>query len=74
MPAGPRSTAPGCGDADNNATLLRQLDAVADKRRSARFVCVLAMADPQGQIVLTVRETMEGRISALAARRKRIRI
>src|SRR3954469_21296331 len=30
----------GKGDADNNATLLRQLDAVPDDRRTGRFVCV----------------------------------
>lgn len=52
----------GKGDADNNATLLRQLQDVPDDKRSARFVCVLALADAQGRIVLTVRDTMEGRI------------
>ena len=52
----------GSGDADNNALLLRQLDGVPDERRTARFVCVLALADPQGRIILTVRDTMEGRI------------
>lgn len=52
----------GSGDAANNATLLRQLDSVPDDRRAARFVCVLALADPRGQIVLTVRETVEGMI------------
>jgi XTP/dITP diphosphohydrolase len=52
----------GSGDAANNALLLRQLDKVPDERRSGRFVCVLALADPQGKIVLTVRETVEGQI------------
>jgi XTP/dITP diphosphohydrolase len=52
----------GKGDADNNATLLRQLDAVEDSRRTARFVCVLALADPQGRIVLTARDSVEGRM------------
>jgi non-canonical purine NTP pyrophosphatase (RdgB/HAM1 family) len=52
----------GKGDADNNATLLRQLENVPDDRRTARFVCVLALSNPQGQIILTVRDTMEGRI------------
>ena len=52
----------GSGDADNNALLLRQLDGVPDERRTARFVCVLALADPQGRIILTVRDTLEGRI------------
>ena len=53
----------GSGDADNNATLLRQLRDVPDgERRAARFVCVLALADPGGRIILTVRDTLEGRI------------
>src|SRR5688572_9752371 len=34
----------GAGDADNNALLLRQLADVADGRRTARFVCALALA------------------------------
>ena len=52
----------GRGDADNNATLLGQLAGVPDERRTARFVCVLALADPGGRIILTVRDTVEGRI------------
>lgn len=52
----------GKGDADNNALLLRQLDAVPDDRRTARFVCVLALANPAGQILLTVRDSVQGRI------------
>jgi len=52
----------GGGDADNNALLLRQLEEVPDDRRSARFVCVLALADPDGRIILTARNTVEGRI------------
>jgi XTP/dITP diphosphohydrolase len=52
----------GKGDADNNATLLRQLENVPDDRRTARFVCVLALSDPEGRIILTARDTVEGRI------------
>jgi XTP/dITP diphosphohydrolase len=52
----------GKGDADNNALLLRQLEGVADERRTARFVCVLALADAEGKILLTARDTVEGRI------------
>lgn len=52
----------GKGDADNNATLLRQMADVPDEQRTARFVCVLALADPQGRIILTARDTMDGRI------------
>jgi XTP/dITP diphosphohydrolase len=52
----------GKGDADNNALLLRQLEHVPDGKRTGRFVCVLALADPEGRIVITARETMEGMV------------
>jgi XTP/dITP diphosphohydrolase len=52
----------GKGDAANNALLLEQLEKVPEDQRTGRFVCVLALADPTGKIVLTVRETIEGRI------------
>jgi non-canonical purine NTP pyrophosphatase (RdgB/HAM1 family) len=52
----------GEGDAANNALLLRQLDTVPDDRRTARFVCVLALADPGGRIILTARDSVEGRM------------
>jgi XTP/dITP diphosphohydrolase len=52
----------GKGDADNNRTLLRQLETESDERRTGRFVCVLALADPGGRIILTARDSVEGRI------------
>jgi XTP/dITP diphosphohydrolase len=52
----------GKGDAANNALLLSQLTDTKQGDRSARFVCVLAVADPQGRIILTTRATMEGTI------------
>ena len=52
----------GKGDADNNALLLRQLADTPDARRTARFVCVLALSDPDGNILLTARDTVEGRV------------
>jgi XTP/dITP diphosphohydrolase len=52
----------GQGDADNNALLLRQIEAVPDAERTGRFVCVLALSDRQGKVILTVRDTVEGRI------------
>lgn len=54
--------ASGKGDADNNATLLRMMEGVEDAQRTGRFVCALALADPQGTIALSARETVEGRI------------
>ena len=50
----------GSGDADNNATLLKQLHDVPDEKRTARFMCVLALADPKGRIVLTAQDSVEG--------------
>lgn len=41
--AGPDAT-----DEDNNALLLRQLDDVPDERRTARFVCAMALVLPDG--------------------------
>jgi XTP/dITP diphosphohydrolase len=52
----------GSGDVDNNRLLLEQLKDVSDDRRTARFVCVLALSDAQGRVVLTVRDTVEGHI------------
>ena len=50
----------GSGDADNNTLLLTQLDGVPEDQRAARFLCVLALADPQGRIVLTAQDAVEG--------------
>jgi XTP/dITP diphosphohydrolase len=52
----------GKGDADNNALLLEQLNGTPDAQRTARFMCVLALANPQGQIVLTAMDAVEGRM------------
>jgi XTP/dITP diphosphohydrolase len=52
----------GNGDVDNNRLLLQQLEGVVDPQRTARFVCALALADPQGRIVLTATDSVEGRI------------
>ncbi len=52
----------GQGDADNNALLLRQLAYTPDDRRTARFVCALALSNPKGQIVIQVSDCVEGRI------------
>jgi XTP/dITP diphosphohydrolase len=52
----------GHGDAANNALLLHQMKDIPAADRTARFVCVLAVANPQGQIILTTRATMEGQL------------
>ncbi len=47
-------------DAANNAKLMRELEGVKD--RTARYVCVMALAQPDGAIVATTRGTCEGRL------------
>ena len=49
-------------DAANNAKLLRALESVPDERRTARFVCVLAVARADGSIEAEARGHFEGRI------------
>ena len=44
-----------------NANIIERLNGVPDEQRTARFVCAIAAAFPDGT-VKTVRETMEGRI------------
>ena len=44
-----------------NANLVQRLEGVPDEQRTARFVCAIAAAFPDGT-VKTVRGTMEGRI------------
>jgi XTP/dITP diphosphohydrolase len=48
-------------DAANNARLLRELGARSNRR--ARYVCVLVLARPDGQPVVTTRGTCEGEIA-----------
>jgi len=52
----------GEGDQANNELLLRQIADVPDARRTARFVCVLALADAHGDILLTAMDHVEGRL------------
>ena len=49
-------------DSDNNAKLLDELAAVPEPERTARFVCHLAVADPQGTIRLRIDGICRGRI------------
>lgn len=52
----------GCSDADNNAKVLRELKDVAEGNRTARYVCVAALAGLNGK-VRTVDGIVEGRIA-----------
>ncbi len=52
-------------DEQNNQKLLRELESVPEEKRSARFVCALALCAPSadGMSDWTVREVCEGRIA-----------
>ncbi len=60
-----RYCGPEGNDAENNQKLLRELRDVPDAKRTARFVCALALGDPRsGETKLwTVRAACEGRIA-----------
>jgi XTP/dITP diphosphohydrolase len=49
-------------DRANNARLLRELAAVPQARRGARFVCAMCLAEPHGNVVAETRGEVEGRI------------
>jgi XTP/dITP diphosphohydrolase len=57
-----RWAGPACDDEDNNQLLLAQLDGVPTERRTARFVCALAMVSPTGERKVW-HGTMPGRIA-----------
>jgi XTP/dITP diphosphohydrolase len=50
-------------DESNNTKLMGELSAVPDERRSARYVCNAALADPSGEIRLQVEAYCHGRIT-----------
>ncbi len=49
-------------DALNNAKLIRELSSVTPERRTARYVCHVSVADPDGVIRLDVEGSCRGRI------------
>ena len=52
-------------DAANNAKLLLAMEAVPDNCRTARFVCCMCIADPDGTVIAQSRGTFEGSIARL---------
>ncbi len=52
-----------CDDAANNAKLVAELAGLPDDRRTARYVCAVAVADPTGAVVLTEETSCGGRIA-----------
>jgi XTP/dITP diphosphohydrolase len=55
--AGPRAT-----DDDNNRQLLDALDGVPPEKRTARYICHVAVADPTGEIRAESHDICRGRI------------
>ena len=51
-------------DEQNRQKLLAELAGVPDAKRTARYVCSVAVADPQGQVRLTGEATCGGRIAS----------
>ncbi len=49
-------------DRANNKKLLADLEGVAPEQRSARFVCTMVLAKPDGTVLATVRGAFEGRV------------
>lgn len=57
-----RYSDPGATDARNNAKLLQELKDVPPERRTARFVCHVALADPTGALRAESQADCRGRI------------
>ncbi|MBN2578732.1 MAG: RdgB/HAM1 family non-canonical purine NTP pyrophosphatase [Pirellulales bacterium] len=57
-----RYAGPEASDADNNRLLLTKLADLPPDRRTARFVCSMALADPQGALQAESEETCRGQI------------
>jgi len=57
-----RYSGPDATDQANNAKLLAELAGVAEEKRTAHYVCHVAVADPKGEVRLRVEATCNGRI------------
>lgn len=51
-------------DAANNGRVLAEMVGVPEEMRSARFVCVIALAEPRAGLLVRVRGVFEGRIGS----------
>jgi XTP/dITP diphosphohydrolase len=57
-----RYAGPDASDAERVELLLKELAATNDTRRRARFVCAIAIADPEAQVAHVVEGSCEGRL------------
>lgn len=62
-----RGDARGVRDPANNERLLRELEGVAAEARTARFVCTMVVATPEGETLVVARGAFEGRIGEPAS-------
>ncbi|MGI8466963.1 MAG: non-canonical purine NTP pyrophosphatase, partial [Pyrinomonadaceae bacterium] len=53
----------GASDADRIEKLLNELNKTGDKKRLARFVCAVAVADEKGKIIKTAEGICSGKIA-----------
>jgi len=49
-------------DQANNEKLITAMQKIPEEQRAARFVCCLCVADPNGDVIMECRGTLEGRI------------
>lgn len=52
-------------DNRNNEKLLSDLEGIPDEQRTARFTCIMVLADPDGQVLAHTRGDFEGRIGQI---------
>ena len=62
-----RFAGPDATDDDNNRHLMEQLGDLPLERRTARYVCHVAVADPAGEVRAESHDTCKGRIRGAAA-------
>ncbi|MBX3438167.1 MAG: RdgB/HAM1 family non-canonical purine NTP pyrophosphatase, partial [Planctomycetaceae bacterium] len=58
-----RYSGAGATDESNNARLIQALSDIPDARRGAEYVCHVAVADPSGEVQLSIESTCRGRIT-----------
>ncbi|MEO1999773.1 MAG: RdgB/HAM1 family non-canonical purine NTP pyrophosphatase [Planctomycetaceae bacterium] len=58
-----RFSGPQATDDSNNAKLMAEMEGVSAARRGAQYVCHVALAEPTGEICLSVEATCRGRLT-----------
>ncbi|QDT31027.1 RdgB/HAM1 family non-canonical purine NTP pyrophosphatase [Thalassoglobus polymorphus] len=58
-----RYSGPGATDEKNNAKLIDELAGLPSEKRGGKYVCHVAVADPEGNVQLNIEATCRGRIA-----------